>query len=464
MSKRTEKHQFGEGYTTYHEDGTTSETTKDLFGDGYTTHHSDGSSSRSRRRKTLFGGEVIETTHQDGSKSVTTKDKYGNLRTRHSNGTETFTSKDSFGAGYTTRDAYPSSGIYSDSISSGGAGGELIILGLIAFGIFSVITLFKIESAIVILPILFATIIIRIILTRKFDTGFFFLWFHPATLLCWRLLCKKFLIYSKDNGGAFQLLGMLFVIFFILMGIIEKEESLDEHLLYRIYAFWSFVGSVVCALGDMPFDRTISTMFGIALVATPIWILVRLKKKSSVKSIPITTYRDRIAAKPQKRKKKLRTKTIRIPSDLGKTWINECSAYYPNYSSWPAKWPGTVYSKLFNIWNAQGRPSDRDIATISGQYLVTMSHKFGEVGDRLTVVLSGGTKFSAVIAYSTQDRYSEWLFMGDNKKMNIMEFHLKCSSSAPTSELTKINLTGWKGKKIKKVINHGTCEELKHIQ
>ena len=362
-------------------------------------------------------------------------------------------------------DPYPSSGAYSNPVPvAGDLFVELMILAMMGFGIYSIITLFKVQYAIVLLPSLFATIIIRVILTRKFDSGFFFLWFHPATLLCWRLLCKYYSIFSHDNEDTLQLFGMIFVIFLILMGIIESEESLDEHLLYRMYAFWSFVGSVVCALCDMPFDRTISTMFKIALVATPIWILVRLKKKSNVKSIQKTAYRDQIAANPTKRKKKVRTKTIRIPSDLGKTWINECSAYYPNYSSWPAKWPGTVYSKLFNIWNAQGRPSDRDIATISGQYLVTMSHKFGEVGDRLTVVLSGGTKFSAVIAYSTQDRYSEWLFMGRNKKMNIMEFHLKCSSSAPTSELTKINLTGWKGKKIKKVINHGACEELKHIQ
>ena len=53
MSDGTYKDLFGDGYTTYHDDGSTSRTQKDLFGDGYTTYHSDGSTSRTF--KDLFG-------------------------------------------------------------------------------------------------------------------------------------------------------------------------------------------------------------------------------------------------------------------------------------------------------------------------------------------------------------------------------------------------------------------------
>lgn len=56
----TRKHLFDVGYTTYHEDGTSSETQESIFGCGYIT--------------------------------------------RRSNGSETVSTRDSFGTGYTTRD------------------------------------------------------------------------------------------------------------------------------------------------------------------------------------------------------------------------------------------------------------------------------------------------------------------------------------------------------------------------
>ena len=68
MSDHTTKDFFGDGYTTYHDDGSTSHTTKDFFGDGYTTYHSDGSTSHTSKD---FFGDGTTTYHSDGSTSYT---------------------------------------------------------------------------------------------------------------------------------------------------------------------------------------------------------------------------------------------------------------------------------------------------------------------------------------------------------------------------------------------------------
>ena len=100
MSDHTYKDLFGDGYTTYHEDGSTSHTYKDLFGDGTTTYHSDGSTSHTY--KDLFG-DGATTYHSDGSSSHTYKDLFGDgTTTYHSDGSTSHTYKDLFGDGYTT--------------------------------------------------------------------------------------------------------------------------------------------------------------------------------------------------------------------------------------------------------------------------------------------------------------------------------------------------------------------------
>jgi len=443
MAKRTYKHLFGEGYITSHEDGTTSETTKDVFGDGYTTHNSDGTTSKTHKRKTIFGDEVIETFHQDGSRSVTTIDKHGNLKTRHSNGTETITTKDLFGTGYTTSDPYPSSG-YTPSPTS--AGGYLAVLGLAVFGILSIISLFEVKYAIVILPLLMASIVIRIFLTRKYNSGFFFLWLHPATLLCWRLFCQNYRVYLNEAKGIHTILGILFLIFIMLIGIIESEDLLDEHILYKMYAFFSLAGSVLSAFFDMPFNRTIPAMFGIALLATPIWLLVRWRKKASENNAIRNS------------QNKNGTRIIRIPADIKQKGIDK---YYDDLSYRSSKFlQGSISRKLVDIWNAQGRPSKRNIATISEHYLVSMSYKFGQVGDLLTIVLRNGTKISAIIVSTEYGGYNGWGY-ARNGEIDIIKWQIKGIPSSAKNKSPIIDLTGWKGKKVAKVINHGTCKELK---
>ena len=118
MSDHTTKDFFGDGYTTYHEDGTKSHTTKDFFGDGYTTYHEDG--TKSHTTKDFFGNGTT-TYHSDGSKSHTTKDFFGDgYTTYHEDGSRSHTTRDFFGDGYTT---YHSGGGYSGSYGGGNYGG-----------------------------------------------------------------------------------------------------------------------------------------------------------------------------------------------------------------------------------------------------------------------------------------------------------------------------------------------------
>ena len=123
MSDHTTKDFFGDGYTTYHDDGSTSHTTKDFFGDGYTTYHSDGSTSHTSKD---FFGDGTTTYHSDGSTSYTSKDFFGNgYTTYHSDGSTSHTSKDFFGNGYTTYNTggYSGGGYAGGGYSGGYAGG-----------------------------------------------------------------------------------------------------------------------------------------------------------------------------------------------------------------------------------------------------------------------------------------------------------------------------------------------------
>lgn len=65
VSDHTTKDLFGDGYTTYHDDGTTTHHTKDIFGDGWTSYRSDGTVGHTT--KDLLGGGY--TTYTSGGSS-----------------------------------------------------------------------------------------------------------------------------------------------------------------------------------------------------------------------------------------------------------------------------------------------------------------------------------------------------------------------------------------------------------
>ena len=120
MADKTYKNLFDDGYTTYHDDGTTSKTYKHLFDDGYTTYHNDGSKSDTYQH--LFD-DGYKTYHSDGS----TSDTYHHLFddgyvTYNSDGSRSDTYGNILDDGYTT---YHSGG----GSAHGGYGGAGIPYG-----------------------------------------------------------------------------------------------------------------------------------------------------------------------------------------------------------------------------------------------------------------------------------------------------------------------------------------------
>lgn len=151
--------------------------------------------------------------------------------------------------------------------------------------------------------------------------------------------------------------------------------------------------------------------------------------------------------------------TVTIPANVDQKGVAE---NYTNYSYWYPKWKArTVQRQLADIWNSQGRPSSRNIATISGHYLLAMVPRFGITGDLLTITLEDGTRFTAIMADSKgSDAPTSWghLYGG---KIDIIEWEKKGSSAYATDQSTVIDLTGWKGKKVASVTNHGKWSGLK---
>ena len=94
---------------------------------------------------------------------------------------------------------------------------------------------------------------------------------------------------------------------------------------------------------------------------------------------------------------------------------------------------------------------------------------FGDDGDRLTVVLSGGTKIPVILAsvsvYGLSSSEYKFLCKPSVFIKHRDGFMISCDDIIRfQTKSVPIDLTGWKGKKIVKVINHGPCEELKEIK
>ncbi len=72
---------------------------------------------------------------------------------------------------------------------------------------------------------------------------------------------------------------------------------------------------------------------------------------------------------------------------------------YTCYTNFYSRWNnGTNQRLVANIWDEQGRPSDRGIATIDDRYLVAMTVTFGRVGDYVDVILEDGTVIPCILA------------------------------------------------------------------
>lgn len=153
--------------------------------------------------------------------------------------------------------------------------------------------------------------------------------------------------------------------------------------------------------------------------------------------------------------------THTIPASVNQSGI---TTNYTNYSYFYGRWASSsIQKKLSEIWNQQGKPSDRNIATISGYYCVAITLTLGTTGDIITVILEDGTSFNCIVADSkganpalSGESGNQYGHAFGNGTIDIIEWEKKGTSASRYDNYTQIDLTGWQGKKVSKIINHGT--------
>ena len=157
-------------------------------------------------------------------------------------------------------------------------------------------------------------------------------------------------------------------------------------------------------------------------------------------------------------------KEIAIPSNVKQSGVS------PNFSNYTyltshGMWGTSGYQyRLSEYWLQDGQPSDRGIATLGGYYMLAVVTRIGTVGDILTCILEDGTSFNVLIGDSKGGdefigRYnrSEWgHYYGGDGKSDIIEWEKKGTPLRSEDYDTKIDLTGWEGKKVVKFINYGS--------
>ena len=144
---------------------------------------------------------------------------------------------------------------------------------------------------------------------------------------------------------------------------------------------------------------------------------------------------------------------ITIPSSIPQDGI---SAIYTNYVYF--KWAYNQ-KKVYDLWVQGGKKQNRNIAVLNGFYLIAVKPIFGTVGDKVSVILDDGTVINSIIAdikgnengttgaarygHSSGNKYNiiEWEGVGDTSSVYLKN---------------ALDLTGWKGKSVTKIINGGS--------
>ena len=100
---------------------------------------------------------------------------------------------------------------------------------------------------------------------------------------------------------------------------------------------------------------------------------------------------------------------VPIPPELDQTGLLYGSDY-TSYTHWFYNWGKSTDSyRLSRVWESQGCPHDKGVATIGGYYCVAVKPKFGNVGDVIAVLLEKGDIFCCIIAdIKGDDALSEW--------------------------------------------------------
>ena len=146
------------------------------------------------------------------------------------------------------------------------------------------------------------------------------------------------------------------------------------------------------------------------------------------------------------------------------SWVNQSGicASYTNYSYYYGRWGRTsVQKRLADKWGAQGKPSNRNIATLDGYYLCATTLTFGTTGDIISIILENDTSINAIIADSkgidpskNGESGNEYGHRLGNGKIDVIEWEV-IGSTTSRYDVRDIDLTGWKGQKVVKIINGG---------
>lgn len=188
--------------------------------------------------------------------------------------------------------------------------------------------------------------------------------------------------------------------------------------------------------------------------AAELWSQCIIQQTSPIGGIAtqVTTQSGKVASNPV---------IHNIPNSVNQSGI---SGNYSNYTYLYDIWSSSsIQRKLADLWNKQGRPSNRNIATISGYYLCAVTLTLGNTGDLITVVLEDGTSFNCIVAdskganpaLSGESGNAYGHSFGDGS-IDIIEWEKKGTSASCVDNHTKIDLSGWGGKSVSKIINHGT--------
>lgn len=150
-------------------------------------------------------------------------------------------------------------------------------------------------------------------------------------------------------------------------------------------------------------------------------------------------------------------KTIDIPSWVPQAPINDI---YTNYTYFYPIWGrSTRQYQVAQIWNAKGRKSNRNIATIDGMYLIALKTTFGYSGDKVSVILDNGTVINCIIADSkgNENAGDSFAAYGHNMsgRANVVEWEaIGPANSHYISQ--QMDLSGWRGHTVSKIINGGS--------
>lgn len=112
--------------------------------------------------------------------------------------------------------------------------------------------------------------------------------------------------------------------------------------------------------------------------------------------------------------------------------------------------------KLSLEWIKKGRQSSRNIATIDGRYLVAVSQIFGDVGDKIDVILENGESIECIILDAKEPtdanaaKYGHLFTLpSGNKAVDVIEWE----SMVNRDDKDLIDLSGWRNEKVVEIIN-----------